>query len=375
LLPLSEHTLLISSEQKGRVQFFHCILKMLASLTRASLVDAGTDQGNNNARRRSLYQWSPKDWEEKQKDLEDILEAAEKQTDVFGPSNGETRSKRIANSIDRVKRIIKTNVVVSPLRRKKHGKLNTGDNSEMETTYKAISIEKDPRIKELLSKLLIENHETQSTGQFKEDQELHRILVGETGTFPFALETFPSFVRRIFKKWTSNYSIQHLSRYVSDDKEKITEKIGNDQGGRMSEQPPQKRLKTNTQEAEGQKHASHDNQPTEESQPRRMSEQPPQKRTSDEEQPREESQTPKKAQPKTYARRQQSPKQSQQKKYQGRRAWSEEEKHALKVGIQKYGIGNWAGMKADQSDIFQHRTSGQMKDCYRTMKKRGEIQS
>jgi hypothetical protein len=45
---------------------------MLASLTRASLVDAGTDQGNNNARRRSLYQWSPKDWEEKQKDLEDI---------------------------------------------------------------------------------------------------------------------------------------------------------------------------------------------------------------------------------------------------------------------------------------------------------------
>jgi hypothetical protein len=154
-------------------------LKMLASLTRASLVDAGTDQGNNNARR-SLYQWSPKDWEEKQEDLDQILEAVVQQKDVFGPSNNGETSKQIPRCIDRVKRIIKTNVVVSPvhaaLREKKHGKHNTGD--DLEASYNAILNEKDPRLRVLLSKLLIKNHENQSTGggQFKQDQELRQIL-------------------------------------------------------------------------------------------------------------------------------------------------------------------------------------------------------
>jgi hypothetical protein len=79
LLPLSNPPLISGSEQQeGRVDLFHGILKMLASLTRAAMVDAGTDQGN-----KSLYQWSPKDWEVQQHDLEQILEAAGQQTDTW----------------------------------------------------------------------------------------------------------------------------------------------------------------------------------------------------------------------------------------------------------------------------------------------------
>jgi hypothetical protein len=121
----------------------------------------------------------------------------------------------------------------------------------------------------------------------------------------------------------------------------------------LSEQPPQKRLKTNTEEAEGQKHARYDNQSREESQTSRSvsSKQTPQKRLG----------------------RQYSQKQSQRKKYIGRRRWSDAEKQAINVGIQVHGNGNWAAIKEEQSVIFQYRTSGQIKDCFRTMKKKGEI--
>ena len=328
---------------------------MLASLTRASLVDAGTDQGNNNARR-SLSQWSPKDWD----DLEQILEAVVQQTDVFGNSNNGETSKRFTRCIDRVKRIIKTNVVVSALLiRKRHdGKQNARISWEASCNATLI-VEKDPHIKKLLSKLLTKNHQDQITGgfRFKEDQELRQIIAKED-EFPFALEKFPSFVRRIFNKLTRDYTIQRFSRYVSDDKEKITEKNGKDQDGRMSEQPPQKWLKASTQEAEGQKHASHDKRPREESQTRIMSsKQTPQKRL--------KTNTQESAKPWGN---------SQTKPYKGRRPWTDEEKNALRVGVDAKGVGSWAIIKDYQQDILKWRTSGQIKDCYRTMKRKGEIE-
>jgi hypothetical protein len=330
----------------------HCILKLLASLTRASLVDEGTDQGNSNTRR-SLYQWSPKDWEERQKDLDQILEAVVQQTDVFGPSNNGKASKQIPRCIDRVKRIIKTNVVLSALRRKHYdGKQNAGDN--LEASCNATLFEKDQHIKTLLSKLLTKNHQSQITGgfRFKEDQELRRILA-EKNEFPFALEKFPSFVRRIFNKLTRDYTIQHLSRYVSDDKEEITEKYGKDQGGRMSEQPPQKRLKTNTQNAAGRKNS------------KKYSERGA---WSDEEKNTSKLGMQQKA-PKPKNR------QSQRKMYSGRRGWSDKEKNTLKFGIQTIGVGKWASIKQVYEEIFEQRTTGQIKDCYRTMINRGEIQN
>jgi hypothetical protein len=330
------------------VDLFHRILKMLVSLTRASLNG-----------RTSLYKWSPKDWEEMQKDLKQILAALVQRKDVSGPYNEET-NERFLRSIDRVKRIMKTNVLVSPmraaLRREKDGKQSTRD--DLEASRHAMISEKDPHIRELLQKLFTKNDENQSNEAFrlKEDLELNQIL-GRTDTFPIALEKFPSFVRRIFKKLTRHYSIQHLSRYVSDDKEKITEKIEKDQSGRMSEQPPQKRLTTSTQEAEGQKHASDDKQPREKSQTRIMSsKQTPQKRV------------------KTNTQASAKRRRSQEKKYVGRMPWSDEEKNAIRVGIQAKGVGNWAEIKEHQPDKFILRTSGMIKDCYRTMKRKGEIE-
>jgi len=64
---------------------------------------------------------------------------------------------------------------------------------------------------------------------------------------------------------------------------------------------------------------------------------------------------------------------SQQKSYDGRRIWTDEEKHAIKQGMRSYGIGKWAEIKSMYSTILKDRTSGQIKDCYRTMNKRGEL--
>eukprot|EP00536_Pseudo-nitzschia_multiseries_P003392 jgi/Psemu1/323002/estExt_fgenesh1_pg.C_520020 len=66
-------------------------------------------------------------------------------------------------------------------------------------------------------------------------------------------------------------------------------------------------------------------------------------------------------------------KKSQEKSYEGRRLWSDVEKNAVIDGIIKFGIGNWATIKRNEAVILRDRTSGQIKDCYRTMKKRGEL--
>jgi hypothetical protein len=66
-------------------------------------------------------------------------------------------------------------------------------------------------------------------------------------------------------------------------------------------------------------------------------------------------------------------KQSQMKRYTGRRQWTDEEKRAVKEGIKQRGVGNWADIKELYSVVLRDRTSGQIKDCFRTMKKRGEL--
>lgn len=66
-------------------------------------------------------------------------------------------------------------------------------------------------------------------------------------------------------------------------------------------------------------------------------------------------------------------KKSQQKPYEGRKVWTDIEKMAIKEGIENYGMGKWAKIKADNAEILKDRTSGQIKDCVRTMKKKGEL--
>lgn len=64
---------------------------------------------------------------------------------------------------------------------------------------------------------------------------------------------------------------------------------------------------------------------------------------------------------------------SQQKKYEGRRQWSDDEKNAVAEGIRKFGIGNWARIKDHYNVLFSMRTSGQIKDCFRRLKRNGEL--
>jgi hypothetical protein len=64
---------------------------------------------------------------------------------------------------------------------------------------------------------------------------------------------------------------------------------------------------------------------------------------------------------------------SQLKCYTGRRSWTDEEKGAIREGIQIFGIGHWAVIKNHFKKELVDRTSGQIKDCYRTLEKHGKI--
>ena len=56
-----------------------------------------------------------------------------------------------------------------------------------------------------------------------------------------------------------------------------------------------------------------------------------------------------------------------------RKRWTDEEKEAVRQGIAQYGVGRWALIKSDWAMELRDRTSVQIKDCYRTMLKRGEL--
>jgi hypothetical protein len=56
-----------------------------------------------------------------------------------------------------------------------------------------------------------------------------------------------------------------------------------------------------------------------------------------------------------------------------RRFWTEEETIALKEGVRTLGTGRWADIKSDHEYILRNRTSVQIKDKWRTMKKNNEV--
>jgi hypothetical protein len=64
---------------------------------------------------------------------------------------------------------------------------------------------------------------------------------------------------------------------------------------------------------------------------------------------------------------------SQKKCYTGRRSWTDEEKRAVQEGIRIFGVGYWSAMKNRFEEELADRTSGQIKDCYRTLQKHGNF--
>lgn len=53
--------------------------------------------------------------------------------------------------------------------------------------------------------------------------------------------------------------------------------------------------------------------------------------------------------------------------------FSEAEKEAIRQGVLKFGVGKWAQTKAAHEVTLRNRTSVMIKDCYRTMCKKGEF--
>lgn len=53
--------------------------------------------------------------------------------------------------------------------------------------------------------------------------------------------------------------------------------------------------------------------------------------------------------------------------------WSEEEKDAVKKGVALFGVGKWKEIKVRFGALLRNRTSVQIKDCWRTMTLRGEV--
>lgn len=57
-----------------------------------------------------------------------------------------------------------------------------------------------------------------------------------------------------------------------------------------------------------------------------------------------------------------------------RRPWTVEEKSAVKEGVKKFGIGAWTKTKLEYAEILQNRTNIQIKDAWRHMLKKGEVE-
>jgi hypothetical protein len=72
-------------------------------------------------------------------------------------------------------------------------------------------------------------------------------------------------------------------------------------------------------------------------------------------------------------RKKKRPVKSQQKGYIGRKSWTNEEKRAIQEGIKIFGKGQWAVIKGHFNKELADRTSGQIKDCHRTLEKHGKI--
>jgi Myb-like DNA-binding domain len=53
--------------------------------------------------------------------------------------------------------------------------------------------------------------------------------------------------------------------------------------------------------------------------------------------------------------------------------WSEEEKDAVKKGVEVFGLGKWRDIKKHFRAVLHNRTSVQIKDAWRTMQYKGEV--
>lgn len=58
---------------------------------------------------------------------------------------------------------------------------------------------------------------------------------------------------------------------------------------------------------------------------------------------------------------------------QKRVPFSNEEKTAIRRGVEKFGIGHWSEIKSEYAVILRNRTSVNIKEGYRTMKNKGEL--
>ena len=72
--------------------------------------------------------------------------------------------------------------------------------------------------------------------------------------------------------------------------------------------------------------------------------------------------------------------QHQRKKTNGKRIpipWTKEEINAIKVGLQKYGIGQWVKIRSLNQDIFAKngRTSHDISDKFRSLKNKNEFKA
>jgi hypothetical protein len=56
-----------------------------------------------------------------------------------------------------------------------------------------------------------------------------------------------------------------------------------------------------------------------------------------------------------------------------RRAFTQEEKNALRLGIKKFGVGKWSLIKSEYNEIFRYRSAVQIKDLYRTLAKNSAL--
>ena len=56
-----------------------------------------------------------------------------------------------------------------------------------------------------------------------------------------------------------------------------------------------------------------------------------------------------------------------------RQRWTEQEKNIVRIGVKRFGPGHWKEIKNAYPQILRNRTVVQIKDCWRTMSKSGEL--
>ena len=53
-----------------------------------------------------------------------------------------------------------------------------------------------------------------------------------------------------------------------------------------------------------------------------------------------------------------------------RKKWTTEEEESIVSGVEKFGIGRWAEIRDEYKNVFQNRSSVDIKDKYRNLQKK-----